>query len=122
MKNKPILTFWVSNISNRNVSLSDLNLTIKAHCSVNLLDSRHYNFTLEQLINSASKGSIFKKRNIIFVRKVPPYVQKNSIQIDPNAIIPDRNRSLYKHKEEKYEELSITDEQFAEEDANLNES
>lgn len=122
MKNKPILTFWVSNISNRNVSLSDLNLTIKAYCSVNLLDSRHYNFTLEQLINSASKGSIFKKRNIIFVRKVPPYVQKNSIQIDPNAIIPDRNRSLYKHKEEKYEELSITDEQFAEEDANLSES
>ena len=56
MKNKK-MEFWVTNISSTNVSLSDLALTIKARSTVNLLDEKHYNFTLEQLLKSKASVS-----------------------------------------------------------------
>jgi len=108
-------TFWVTNFSNRNVSLTDLALTIRARSSVNLLDEDHYQYTQEQLEKSAKDGSIFKKRRMVRKRKVPPSVESTNILIDREAIVPSRQRSVLDLKEEKYEELSITDEQFVEE-------
>jgi hypothetical protein len=111
--------FWVTNISDRNVSLADLNLTIKAYTSVNLLDSKHYYYTLEQVIKSVQIGSISKKQDKIVVRKNAPEIVKNSIQFDMNSVIPSRERSVLNIKEERYEELNISDEQFAEESAEI---
>jgi hypothetical protein len=106
-------TFWVTNICNRNVSLSDLNLTIKAFSSVNLLDSKHYYYTEEQLLKSAQSGSLLAKSNKIVVRKMAPIVIKESMPIDRTASIPTRQRSVYEIKNEVYEELSVSDEEFA---------
>ena len=105
--------YWITNISNRNVSLADLNLTVKAWSSVNLLDGKHYYYTLEQLNESVKNGSLFNKRDKIFVRKVPPQIiAAINVPIINEAYIPSRERSTYSIKEEKYEELEMSDEDF----------
>ena len=112
-------TFWVTNISNRNVSLADLNLTIKAFSSINLLDKKHYSFTKEQLLKSETSGSIFNKRNKIVVRKIAPAIIKMNMPMIAETYIPSRERSVYSIKEEKYEELNMSDEDFAKENADI---
>jgi hypothetical protein len=105
--------FWVTNISNRNVTLTDLALNIPAYRTVNLMDTRHYQYTIEQLQKSATSGSLFLKRNMIVVRKVAPEIHKEKKSINHQAVIPSRERSVLEIKEEKYEELQVTDEEFA---------
>jgi len=117
MKNQE--TFWVTNISKMNVSLADLNLTIKAMSSVNLLDNKHYSFTKEQLLKSEKKGSLFNKRNKVFVRKIAPEDEKSKILFNRESAIPSRERSVYTIKEEQYEELHMSDTEFASENADL---
>jgi hypothetical protein len=117
MKNKE--SFWVTNISKRNVSLADLNLTIKSYTSVDLL-SKHYYYTKEQLIKSVESGSIFKKRDKIVVRKISPEILKANMPFLKDSFIPSRERSVIEIKEELYEELDVSDEKFAEENADLN--
>jgi len=119
MKNKEEETFWVTNISNMNVSLSDLALTINASSTVNLLDKRHYKYTKEQLIKSAKEGSLFKKRNKIFVRKLAPEVENKKKLFLSDNIIPTRKRSIFEITETKYEELNLSDEKYAEENAEI---
>lgn len=109
--------FWLTNISGMNVSLTDLNLTVKAYSSINLLDKRHYQYTPEQLHKSAESGSIFKKGNRLIVRKIAPEVLKANIPLTRETFIPTRERSTLAIKEEKYEELNISDEEFAKENA-----
>jgi hypothetical protein len=110
--------FWVTNLSNRDVSLADLNLTIKAFTSVNLLGKK-YNYTLEQLEKSVASGSIFRKRDKIVKRTFPPEFIKMNIVNMSDANIPSRERSVLEIKEEKYEELMVSDEEFAKENADL---
>lgn len=107
--------FWVTNISNRNVTLTDLALNIPAYRTVNLMDTKHYQYTVEQLQKSATSGSLFLKRNMIVVRKVAPEIHKEKKLINHQTAIPSRERSIIEIKEEKYEELQTTDEQFASE-------
>lgn len=102
-----------------NVSLSDLNLTIKARSSVNLLDDKHYSYTKEQLDKSVKEGSIFKKRNKIFVRKVAPIVESKVVLSIKDTYIQSRERSIYSIKEETYEELEMTDDEFIKENIDL---
>jgi hypothetical protein len=112
-------TFWLTNLCNRNVSLYDLNLTIKAFSSINLMDKRHYNYSLEELEKSAASGSIFKKRKMLSVRKVEPTVIKMNIPMVEEVYIPSRERSVFEIKEENYEELLVSDEDFANQNAEM---
>lgn len=106
-----------------NVSLSDLQLIVPAGRSWNLLDTKHFKYTLEQLEKSAKDGSIFKKSDKIKVRNVPPeegvkpgvYVAKDPAEVQRNTKL----RSLVKIEEKKYEELEVSDEKYAEEFAAL---
>jgi len=119
--------FWVTNFSNRNVSLADLNLTVPAFRTINLMDTKHYQYTMEQLQKSAQSGSLFVKRDKIFVRHDRPDVPEGkyidlmtverNIPINHESNIPSRERSTLVIKEEKYEELQISDEEFANENA-----
>lgn len=111
--------FWITNISNRNVSLADLNLTIKAFSSINLLDTKHYSYTVEQLRTSEAIGSIHAKRNKIVVRNVAPELIKMNMPVLAETYIPSRERSVYSIKDEKYEELEMSDEDFAKENADI---
>lgn len=108
--------FWVTNISKMNVSISDLNLTIKSLSSVNLMDNRHYPYTLKQLINSSTSGSLYKKRDKLFVCQssrnlINNFNNDRFMQIDQNSYIPTRQRSLLEIKNEKYEELQLSEEE-----------
>lgn len=108
-------SFWVTNISKMNVSLSDLNLTINAMSTVNLLDSNHYFYSKEQLENSALSGSIFKKRDRLVVRKTPPVKTiKKTMEVSKEPFYR-KNRSAVEFVEEtKFEELNIADDKVIE--------
>src|SRR5574337_873037 len=119
--------FWITNMSPMNFTLADLELNNKAYSTVNLLDKKHYQYTLEQLLKSQESGSLFKKRDKVVVRNVPPPdPEKNRTPIIYGSIIPDRVRSLYKIEEQEYEELKVSeedqkkqDEIYAKENADL---
>jgi hypothetical protein len=126
MKTPPKPAFWVTNGSPRNVTLADLALNIKAFTTVNLLDSRHYSYTLEQLIKSRDSGSIFAKRDKIKVRDLPPEQVKQDSLIYREAAIPSRERSVLVIEEKEYDELKVSeedqqkqDELYAKENADL---
>lgn len=113
--------FWIVNISKRGVMLADLALSIPPGRSINLLDSKHFHYTLEQLITSAESGSIFAKQNKIKIRNVAPQVAvKPGIYVvnEPRNTKP---RSLVEIVEKHYEELDISDEKFAEESVAIDE-
>jgi hypothetical protein len=120
-------TFWVTNISPRNVSLADLALTIKSYTTVNLLDNKHYSYTLDQLLKSKESGSLFKKGFVIKVRDVPPSEKaKEQMPIQREAIMPSRQRSILTIDEKEYDELKVSDEDqkkqeeiYAQENADL---
>lgn len=114
------ISFWVTNFSNRNVSLADLNVTIKAFSSVNLMDTKHYKYTLQQLEKSAKNGSLFKKKHFISIRKIEPLILKLDIPLLKETYIPSRERSVLEIREETYEELVLSDEQFAADNSDLN--
>ncbi len=107
-------TFWVTNFSKRDVALTDLGITIKAMTSVNLLDIKHYPYiTLTMLEQSKASGSMYKKRDKINHRQVPPEsLPKERIQVDTQAVLPLHPRSTVEIKEEKYEELNIVDDEI----------
>lgn len=102
-------TFWVTNICKRNVSLADLNLTIPAFRSINLLDKKHYSYTIAQLQKSHKDGSLFNKRDIIKVRQVPPVAIKANMPFLRETFIQSRERSVLVIKEQHYEELDVSD-------------
>ena len=119
--------FWVTNMSPMNVTLADLALNIKAFSTVNLLDKKHYSYTLEQLLKSKESGSIFKKRDKISVREIaPPKKKSDVLPFIQSSVIPDRTRSIYKVDDKEYEELQVSqedqqkqDEIYARENADL---
>ena len=118
-KKPPEPEFWVTNVSKMNVSLGDLDLTIKAYTTVNLLDKRHYHYTIEQLKKSAESGSLYKKRDKIYPRKNAPEIPNQRIDYVENAVIPPRDKSVFQIEQQNYEELDLTDEEFAEENAEM---
>ena len=112
--------FWVTNVSNMNVSLADLALSIPARKTVNLLDRRHYSFTKEQLEASETSGSLFKKQSKIKKRKVPPVTEtRQMVEVDFNAVVPSRRRSVVQIEHIQYDELELSDDLFAEQTADL---
>lgn len=117
---KETKTFWVTNISNRNVTLSDLLVTIPAGKSVDLLSRGYPHLSESMLENSLKSGSLFIKRDKVVKRILPPNaINKYLFNIDENAFLPNQPRSLLEIKEDKYEELEISDEEFAEQNAEI---
>lgn len=119
--------FWVTNMSPMNVTLADLAVNIKAFSTVNLLDKKHYSYTLEQLLKSKESGSLFKKRDKISVREIaPPKKKPDILPFIQSSVIPDRTRSIYQIDDKEYEELQVSqedqqkqDEIYAKENADL---
>lgn len=106
--------FWITNISNMNVSLSDLNLTIPKRAHMNLLDGKHFNFTIDQLIISSNSGSLYKKRDKVIIRQVVPDLTIKQILKESDIPLESRTKSIIIAKEEKYQELEslISDEEI----------
>jgi hypothetical protein len=114
-------SFWVNNLTNTNVCLADLALTIPAWRSFNLLDDKHFSYTPAQLEASATAGSLYRKRDKIRISKhCPDAVTKSGLDQskDLRNVIP---RSFLKIEEKNYPELPNTDEKFADEFTEPNE-
>lgn len=119
MSNFAKTEFWVCNITDQNVSLGDLRVTIPPRKGVNLLDSNHFSFTYEQLKQSAESGSIFRKQNKIKIGAGPPQENSEPEKTLSKFPIMRRKRTAVKIKEEVFEDdLFFTDEQYAEQMAN----
>lgn len=110
--------FWVTNVSNKNVSLRDLALTIPVKRSVNLL-SKHYVYNINQLELSAASGSLYAKRDKLLVRQIAPEAPiPSGIQVSkvPRFIAQNMQRTKIIVEDVKYEELDIgSEEDFANE-------
>ena len=111
--------FWLTNMTNRIISLPDLCVSIKPYSSVNLLDKKHYKYSVEELEKSLESGSIYKKRDKIALRKIPPQTEKKQILITENPSFPLKERSIVPSNEVQYEELNVSDEDFANENSEL---
>lgn len=116
-------SYWVSNLTQRDIGLSDLRVTIPAYRTVNLLDEKHYHLTIEQLEASAASGSIFKRKGLISVRDVPPPQPiKTVIQAFKGPALRRVERSIIQVEVPVYEELQFSaesDEKFAAENLDV---
>jgi hypothetical protein len=110
--------FWITNITKKAIHLGDIGIVIQPMRSLNLLDTKHNSLTRAQLEKSAQSGSLFKKSNAVVVRKVAPgIVPKTYIPLKEDAIFPTKYHSSVELDNIKYEELEISDDAFAEENA-----
>lgn len=107
---------WITNISKKNVTLRDLNISIPAMRSINLL-GKNNRFNLELVEKSISSGSIFAKRDKIKVRRVAPFDEKKVLEVSKEPLYTADNVLLSQVVIDNphYEELSMSDEQFFDE-------
>lgn len=114
-----IQEFWVINVSKMNVCLSDLGLTIPAGRCYNLLDSKHFQYTLEKLKKSIESGSLYKKRDKIKFCKERPKFNNIRYKTLSKQPIQVRKRTAVVMDVPKYDELIFSDEKYAEEIAGM---
>lgn len=117
MRKKPKAEFWISNISKKDMKVGDLGFYIAAGKSLNLL-SNHFKFTYDQLVKSAQEGSLYNIRDRVKVRLVEPPKPINSGEILTKIPLWLERSKLRQHlvvEEKKFDELSFSDESFAEE-------
>jgi hypothetical protein len=113
---------WVSNITKRDIRLSDLGVCIRSKTTLDLLDCYHSYLSVKQVKNSITSGSLGKriKQKALFLRYSEPEA-KMPRQVEISQVsFPERKRSLIVHKEPEFDELNFTlddEEQFAEETA-----
>ena len=114
--------FWISNIAKNDIILGDLGIRVPAGAHMNLLDTKYYSYTPEELIKSAKSGSLHQyiKRNKMCIRRIPPTKETKLLQEDPRAwdpsiVISRPLRSAIEVEEPYYEELEISDETYASE-------
>jgi len=108
-------SFWIVNISKMNVCLSDLGLTVPAGRSFNLLDKKHFSYTLKQLEKSKESGSLHKKRDRIRVCDNQPEFPTSPMKELSQQPIQTKLRSVVKVVDPKFEELEFSDEEYADE-------
>jgi hypothetical protein len=123
MKKENKEDFWITNITRKEVHLVDIGVRIKPMRSLNLLDKRHYSITKEQLDKSATSGYLFTRKNDVVIRKVPPLSeQTHTPLIDRDAVFQTRQRSSVELENIKYEELDVSDDEYAEENSDTAET
>lgn len=123
MTKKQLDYFWITNISKKAIHLGDIGVIIYPMRSINLLDTKHYNLTRAQLEKSMMNGSLFTKKNNVVVRVVPPnYDPKKIVPFKKDAIYPTKQRSAIDFENVKYEELEVSDDEYAEENAAIAET
>lgn len=107
-------SFFVINISDRNVCLSDLALTIPAGRCYDLLND-NFSFSIEQLRTSMESGSLYKKRDKIKIGKGrPKTIEAEKHKVSEYPIVT-RNHSAVKVGEPVFEDLAVSDDDYANE-------
>jgi len=113
---------WLINISKKKIVLGDLGFTLQPRQTIDILDDKHSNYTVEEVEKSINGGSISKRLNReIYIRMVPPPKQQaRKLQVSKTSF-PYKQRTIVEIEEPNYEELNldigISDEEFANENA-----
>jgi hypothetical protein len=121
---------WITNTSRtKDINISDLGITIRSGKSINLfgitINGRpKYNITKEQVEKSIASGSIYTRRNIIKIRKVPPVVFNTKIAVANTTSLQCTrfNRKKTDIEVPNYPDLDVEEssqEEFAAENADL---
>lgn len=123
---------WITNTSRtQDISIADLCLRIKIGKSINLLSKRKngrlfYNLTRKQIDDSIKSGSIFKKSDIVKIRKVPPVILNTRLDLVNTGSLRTKSSRLQRKPMEieipDYPDLDFEDgseEDFAAENADL---
>jgi len=112
-------SFWITNITKQDITLADLGIKVVSYSTINILNPKKYPYiTKDSIKKSLVDGSLFKRQGKIIVREKPPVVEKPQLITSETYLIKPK-RSGVEIKEIKYEELNISDEVFAEENADL---
>ena len=114
---------WLTNISKTIICLDDIGYTLQPRQTLDVLDDRHSNLTLEIVEASINKGSIGASLNkTIFMRKSAPTKDafKGKIEIS-KVSFPYKQRMIVEVEEPNYEELyiGISDEEYANDNAEI---
>jgi len=118
MKKDKLDSFWITNITKKAHHLTDIGVLIYPMRSINLLDKRHYQLTRLQLDKSRETGSLFAKKDAVIVRKVAPDTGAPVyVPFKEDAIYPTKQRSSIELENIKYEELDVSDDEYAAENA-----
>jgi len=112
---------WITNISNRDIALHDLNLIIPSKKSINLYDFKHSRLTEEQINASMSSGSIFKKKSNLFINDKLPKSARPIKKVNELPLIGARKNDIIIEKT-NFDELNINEEEYAAENADLAEA
>jgi hypothetical protein len=113
---------WLTNITKYKIVLGDLKFTLQPRQTIDILDDKHSNYTVEEVQKSISSGSISKKLNkSIYVRTSKPEPKRERKIKISEISYPYKSRSIVEVEEPNYDELEIefSDEEYAEENANL---
>ncbi len=116
--------FWVKNLTNRKVVISDLCWAIQPYSTVNLLDPRHSRLTVARIEKSLKEGSLLRreKAGILKIiesapKAMPVIKSEETITTTTNKVInvnkvsfPFKNKSLVQLEEKKFEELQQLEE------------
>jgi hypothetical protein len=109
--------FWITNPSDRFINLSDLGVYMRPHTAINLLDKKHYKISEEQIFASLATGSLSTKP--VVIRVSPPKPSEPEPITESKLPFPTRKRSAIEIENVHYEELNVSDDTFAEENADL---
>jgi len=112
---KSMKNIWITNVSKRDIHISDLGLVVKSYTSIKILNNPRLRLTPLQVLNSIKSGTIHKKRRYLVIgTNTPNQIVSQTKEISTQPM-PDRSRSLKEIKEETYEELMLSDEDYMQE-------
>lgn len=106
-----MISFFITNITNRNITIGDLQMSFKAYTTVNLLDFKHYHFTEQQIIDSFQSGSLYKKRKMFKIVNNLPKKDENKI-VNTKVIRFTPPRSIIKVEDKNFKELNYNDQDY----------
>ena len=116
---------WVTNLTKMKIVLGDLKLTLQPYKTLDILDKRHSNLTLEEVAKSIQSGSIYKKwqeKKISFREKAP--TPKNDKKIELSKVsFPYKYRQYSPVEQKVFSEfdLDFDTDKFAELNADASE-
>ncbi|HUU87440.1 MAG TPA: hypothetical protein VMX17_06770 [Candidatus Glassbacteria bacterium] len=113
---------WVTNITKKDIGLSDLGVSIRSKTTLDILDCRHSYLTVEQVNKSIKYGSLGKriKQKLLILRYSEPEPINPYREVVSTVSFPNRKRSILTHEAPDFEELEFSmedDLKFAEETA-----
>lgn len=112
--------FWIRNISNRNVCIGDLRLSIPPFVAINLFDTKRYRISKEDIQKSFISGSLSKKKDyIIKINNKLESIHNLNIKLSEIPILHKPRKNVVEVTQEIHDELLISDEDFAKENADF---